>query len=379
MSYKNYRIMKLSKLNFALITMTLLFVSISCDDNIEQPANTENIIPEKFTVGVPTALISTASNGRTSRRTADGDVNGNEIYEALGAFIHIGEESAKIVEAIMGGISSLGITGPITFSYESDDDERVKNMIVIENSLFEGVQYEFELTITDADSEGNADGGKAMQIFWNRSPVKGVAILKPFNIDRKKDINSADAIYRIDYSEAGEFDYDSHMIVSIAELTLTNPLEDPYSVDNLKMFVGKKGDFIDVYGNSNHPNAAFFTPDAGFSWSFVASGVENSDIGVAEVGLPLNTLDETHRSVLLEDYAIKKVFTDQINIAFPDLEQNLIDLYLFNTEAPGFFDGNGFVQGGTSPGTEYDPLVSRIQDLTPFNPSDIRTLEVNFK
>lgn len=371
--------MKLIKINIPLITMLILLISTSCDDNIEEPVSNEKILPEKFTVDVPTALISSASNGRTLRGAADGDLNGNEVYEALGAFIHIADESAKVIEAILGGISNLEIFGSIVFSYESDEDSRVKNLVVLENPTFEGVTYEFELTITDADSEGNADGGKAMQIFWNRDPVKGIAILKPFNIDRVKDANAGDAVYRLDYSEGGEFDYEAHMIVSIAGLPLASPLKDPYSVDKIKMFVGKNGDFIDVYGNSNHPNAAFFTPDAGFSWSFVAAGMENSDLGVAEVGLPINTLDETSRSVILEDNSIKQVFTDHILTAFPNIEQSLIDQYLFNTEAPGFFDSNGFLQGGTSPGTEYDPLVDRIQDLIPFNPNDIRNLEVSFK
>lgn len=371
--------MKLTQLNILLIIIVLMSVSVSCDDSIEQPTSSGNILPEKFTVEVPTALIKNATNGRSSGGVAVNDLNGNEIYVSLGTFIHIGNESAKIVEAILGGVSSLGINGSITFSYESDDDGRTKNLIVFENSTFEGTSYEFELLITDADSEGNPDGGKAMQVLWNRSPVKGVAILKPFNIDRVKDANAGDAIYRIDYSEGEGVDYDAQMMVSIANLPLASPLEDPFSVDNIKMFVGKKGDFVDVYGNSNHPNASFFTPESGFSWSFVASGLDNTDLGVAEVGLPLNTLDESSRSVLLEDYSIKNVFTDQILTAFPNIEQSLIDAYLLNTEAPGFFDSNGFVQGGTSPGTQYDPLVSRIQGLTPFNPNDIRNLEVTFK
>jgi len=52
---------------------------------------------------------------------------------------------------------------------------------------------------------------------------------------------------------------------------------------------------------------------------------------------------------------------------------------LVNTEALGFFGVDGFIQGGDSPGTEYDPLVDRIQDLTPFNPNDINNLEVSFQ
>ena len=374
--------MKTTRLFALVFTMTLLFLFVSCDDSIEKPQTQENILPERFTVDIPESLTSDQlSSGRVANgRVADDHLDGNNIYETLGFFIHLAKESSKIVEAILNGVSEIGIHGIIFISYESDEDGRVKNLEVVENSTYEGVTYEYELTVTDADSEGNDDGGKALQVFWNRDPVVGVAIIKPFNFDRIKDINAGDAVYKVEYKEVSDLEYDAHMIVSISGIPLKNPLDDPYSVDNLKMFVGKTGDIVDIYGNSNHPNAVFFNEDAvGFNWAFVASGNDVEDIGVAEVGLPPSNLDETDREILLVDHSIKQVFTNQILSVWPDLSQDLIDIYLADTEAPGFFNDGGFIQGGTSPGIEYDPLVARIGEWTPYNAKTISELVVQFK
>lgn len=371
--------MKPLNLNATLLSLMMLIFTVSCNDDIKEPTLPQNIVPQKFTVDIPPSLTSTASNGRVNGRTSDDELNGGEIYELLGAFILIAEFSGDVIEEIMGAISTFGLNQATIISYQSDDDGRTKNLEVVEGVTFESVSYAYQLTITDADSESNADGGKAMQIFWNTDPVQGVAILKPFNIDRVTDANAGDAVYRIDYSEVASQDYEAHMTVTISGLPLANPLDDPYAIDNLKMFVGKNGEVVDVYGNSNHPNASFFTTDAGFSWAFVASGIDNSDIGVAEVGLPPNNLNTTDRAVIMEDYSIKNVFTEQILAVWPNIEQSQLDAFLFNTEAPGYFNEEGFIQGGTSPGPEFDPLATRIQDLVPFNPSEINDLQIQFK
>ncbi len=366
-------------LKFALaIAITALI--FACDINPNNEVQPE-ILPESFAVDIPNSISNDAvAGGRfINGRVADDTLNGNEIYEQLGLFIAIGEGASDLVESIIFGIRVHNINRPITLTYISDDDNRAKNLVVIESSEFEGKTYDYELTITDADSEQNVDGGKAMQVFWNTSPVEGIAILKPFNIDRVHDADAGEGIFRIDYSENSEFGYDAHMIVSISNLTLEDPNVDPFSMRTIRMFAGKSGDVVDVYGNSSHPNAKLFTDDTGFNWAFVASGSEESGLGVAEVGLPPSNLDSNDRAVLLEDNSVKSVFTAAINEAFPNFPQWIIDAYLVNTEAPGFFDNDGFIQGGTSPGSEWDELVSRIQDLTPYNPLETSNLEIMFK
>ncbi|MEQ9217411.1 MAG: hypothetical protein RLO17_05180 [Cyclobacteriaceae bacterium] len=373
--------MKALKFLSLLATIALILVFVSCDDSINNPQEGESILPERFTIDIPASIANSDASvsGRTAGRVDDEDLDGNDIYQMLSFFIAVGEGSGDLVQAIIGSITQLGIDRPLFISYESDEDGRTKNLEVVEDVSYEGKDYQYLLTITDADSEGNDDGGKAMQIFWNKSPISGVAIIKPYNINRVDDADAGEAIFKVEYTEDSEFGYDAHMIVSIDHLPLENPLVDPYSIETMKMFVGKSGDLVDVYGNSDHPNAKFFTEDVGFNWAFVASGSESAKIGVAEVGLPPNNLDASDRETLLVDYAIKSVFTQQIQSVWPNLEQELIDLYLYNTEAPGFFNNDGFIKGGTAPSAVYDPLVSRIQDLAPYNPSVISSLDISFQ
>ncbi|MEQ9468255.1 MAG: hypothetical protein RLN88_12645 [Ekhidna sp.] len=370
--------MKKINLVALLSLIVLMLFAVSCDDSIDTPPTEESVLPDRFSIDVPDPLANPdAANGRKAGRTAEDELNGNEIYELLSLFIAIGEGAGDLNEAILGGLNSFKISKAFFLSYESDDDGRIKNMVVEEGATYEGQEFEWSITITDAESEGNDDGGKAMQVFWNKEVIKGVAILKPYNIDRIKDAEAGDAIYRIEYSEdAGN--YDAHMIVTIDNLPLEDPEVDPYSISTLKMFVGKKGEVIDVYGNSYHPNATFFTDSQGFDWAFVASGIHKGSIGVAEVGLPSGNLDSNDRTVLLVENSLKNVFTEQIQTAFPGLPQEQIDAYLQNTEAPGYFNSDGFIQGGESPDPLFDQFADRLQDLTPYNPADIAALEVNF-
>jgi hypothetical protein len=127
-----------------------------------------------------------------------------------------------------------------------------------------------------------------------------------------------------------------------------------------------------------------FYRSTGFSWSFVASGFDSQNIAVAEVGLPPSNLDQSDRNVLLKEYSIKNVLTEQINEWFVDhfgIHPDSSDLasYLKNADAPGFFADRGFIQGGVAPGDEYNDLVNTINQLSPFNPKSVNELEINFK
>lgn len=369
----------MKKIRFISLAAVLFFAAFftACQEQVETPEMQDSILPERFGVEIPSSL---SSNTMANARVSDIDtLQGNVIYEHLGNFINIGESAAIITGEIIHGIRRFQINKPMTLSYESDDDGRVKNLIVVENPEYDGETWEFQLTITDAENEGNPDGGKALQIFWNRQPIKGIAIIKPVNCNANETGDWAKAMFRIDYSEAGEHGYARHMLVTIADLPVVDPLDDPYALSALKMFVGKKGNHIDMYGNSEHPNATFFAGNAGFNWAFVATGLDEENIGVAEVGLPPSNLDEPGRDILLKYYAIKKVFTREIYDVWPEISQESIDAYLYNTEAPGYFDVHGFVQGGTSPGPEYDGLTSRLEYLSPYNPKDIKNLIVSFK
>ena len=371
--------MKGTKVHSLLLTAMITVAFMACETNpaVEPQAD---VLPDQFTIKIPSSLSNPAvSSGRFASGRVTGDIpTGDDIYGSLNIFIGVGEFSADIVDEVIKSIRRFKINKPMTLTYQSDDDSRDKTLIVEENVVFEGETFEFGLTMTDSDSEGNNDGGKAMQIFWNTDPVKGVAILKPFNIDRLHDADQGEAVVRIDYNSAGDANYDATMEVSVANLPLEDPSVDLYSLRALKMFVGEKGDIVDVYGNSSHPNARFFTDAVGFNWAFVASGDESQDIGVAEVGLPPSNLDSNDRAVLLGEYSIKNVFVDQITQKFPGISQTDLDAYLVNALAPGYFNSDGFVVGGASPGAAWDGLADRITDLTPFNPVDIANLTIDF-
>lgn len=383
--------MKTRNLLIGLFTIILVLFLSSCEEDSPSDQNQDfGILPERFKVDIPSSLSKTSQKTATlkSAQQENGDtLNGNEIYEHLSTFIAVGEEAADLVQNIIWAIVIHKIDRVKQVVYVSDDDGRTKNLIVQQEVTFDGRPWEYMFTITDADSEGNEDGGIGMQVFWNKSPIEGIAIIKPYNLDRTNSDEVGDAMYSVEYSEKGMGSYEAYMIVEITDIPLADPNVDPFSINSLKMFVGKEGNEIDVYGNSNHPNAKIFTENVGFNWAFVASGYEEEDIGVAEVGLPPSSLDATSRTIILEDYSIKNVMTEEMTAYILSLYPNadpaaiavFIEPYLTNADAPGYFESKGFVQGGTSPGPEYDELETNIEALSPYNPKEISELTISFK
>ena len=348
------------------------------------------ILPEHFKVDIPGSLSNNLKS-TTLKSTATDTLNGNHIYWYLNAYIAVGEGAADLVEAIMWSISAYHIEDVISLSYKSDEDGRVKNLNVISDVEFKGRQWEYQLTITDAASEGNDDGGIGMQVCWNKGPIEGIAIFKPYNLNRTNSSNIPESMGSIEYSEKGTDDYEAYMIVEMTGLPVAP--SQTYAVETMKMFVGKKGDIIDVICNSNHPNARFNIYDdetMGFNWAFVASGNESTDLAVAEVGLPRSNASLTSRSAILEDNSIKKVLTREMTnfivaayASFgitlqPDEIARYISPYLKNADAPGYFNANGFVQGGVAPTGSYSALEERIELLVPFNPVEISNLLIDF-
>jgi len=365
---------KLSFFSFVVFLFGILFFT-ACESSYDGPGLEESILPDQLTIEIPAALSQDVS---AKKSAAVDTLKGGQIYRHLVFFIHTGAHSARIARHVMWGLRIYKIENVITLTYVSDDDGRLKNLVVVESPEFDGKVWEYGLTITDAESEGEEDGGKAMQVFWSRNPNEVVTIIKPYNLDRTNERDWAMAMFRIDFSAAGELGYDKHMIVSIADMPAIDPLLAPFAMDGMKMFVGKDGDNVDVYGNSSHPNAKFLTEKVGYNWAFVASGSETEDIGVAEVGLPLSTVDAEGRAVLLEENSIYNVLYNEVKTIWPHASDEILNAWLTNTEAPGYFDDNGFIKGGEAPGDEFLPLVDRTLGLSPYNPKSIANLEINF-
>lgn len=186
------------------------------------------------------------------------------------------------------------------------------------------------------------------------------------------------------------------MIVSITGLPLNTG--DQFAIDNLKMWAGKKGDIVDLRGNSNHPNAAILdTTNKGFSWAFVASADGKKDKAVAELGLPGNEANITTRVEILDNNSVRNVLEkmvkswvdkendgDPINWDNPTTAEDnfaisMLNSYLKQANPPAYFNSDGFVQAETAPDNDYTSVEANLEALTPFNPNEVNTLNILFQ
>jgi len=389
----NQNLLTMKKFNYLLIAF-LFVASIlqSCkkEDELKTDENT-SIIPTSFKVDIP-ASISSSSSKKALKAGGD-TLQGNEIYSNLRTFIAIGENGAQFVQNIMTAIQVYNINKAIALSYTDGQDNRQKNLVVLENVTFASVSYQYMLTISDAASIDSLDKGVGLQVMWNTSPVEGIAIIKPKNTNRNDAFGSEhpNVMIQIHYSETKSNGYDAEMTVSINGLTMpVNPVNDQiYAISELKMFAGRKDDIIEVRGSSNHPLAKFTSDSSaasGFNWAFVAAGYKenvNDEIAVVELGLPPSGLNSTVRDTLLGNYSLQNVFFREIKKVYPWATDEVIMGYLKNADAPGYFNKSGFVQSKNAPtGTYnslYESLRSKVNSMTPYNPKDIDDLSIVFK
>lgn len=381
--------MKSTALKFLAIffALTVSFSGCMKDKNNDPEDENTSIIPSKFRVDIPDAI----SYSNSTKSGNEDKINGGDLYEMLGVFIAIGDGAAQMVELIMTYIAAYDINEAITLTYTSDEDGRAKRVVVEEGATYEGKSYEFKLTITDTENEINADGGQGMIVYWNNDPVEGVAIFKPVNINvNAENLKASEAIYRIEYTEYSLIGYDAEMVVSISGLP--KDTLDAFSVNNLKLWAGKKGNVVDLYGNSNHPYAVLIdSANVGFSWAFSASADASKGIAVAELGLPDNDANISTRAEILDDNSVRKVLENMVfswfEKAYPGVTidwtepswKAILDEYLQESNPPAFFTETGFVQSETAPTNDYTELINNIEDLTPFNPSEVNNLQISLE
>ncbi|MBS4012302.1 MAG: hypothetical protein KGZ97_00895 [Bacteroidetes bacterium] len=366
-------------LNVILSAAVIITVALFSSCQKEDP-DKDSIVPERFKVEIPKSISS-----NTSKKTAQVDtISGNDIYEHLRNFINLGEGAAELTENVMLMIALNNLNRPLELTIVSDSDGRQKHISIIENVTFESKTYQYRMTVTDIDDVpakmySDYTTNIALQVFWNLAPIDGISILNSYNIDRNTDEKFMNTYYRVEYSETGSLGYDQHMVVTVTGIPLPPANEHIFGVSTVKMFAGKKGDIVSIYGNTEHPNAQFFTEQTGFNWAFVAAGSKSLDIAVAEVGLPPVTLDSDDRYTLLEEYSIYNVFRNQILLTWPTINPEVLDAYLYHAQAPGYFNQYGFVQGGEAPNSAYAPLEELIEALVPYNPTHIGALDVRFQ
>ena len=356
--------MKSIKFLTMLFAVTLL---VSCSDDEEVRSAID--IPSTFSVDIPTPISSNTGSlsGRTSG-DGDGVIEGNEIYESVRHFIYLGEQSAEIIEFTLFIAVALENENVRSFTFIGDDDQREKRLEITENVTREGVNYQYEMTMVDTENED-----KALQLLWNTDPaVSGVAIMQPYNLDRTDTEVDQNAFFRIDYTE-DHSDYDAAMTVSISGATVVENGD----IDNLKMFVGKRGDIVEVMGNSNHPNVTIIDNNftGGRNYAFVGRGDESNDLGVVKLALPPSN---TPTDDVLVDFSVFSVLEAEIQSAGVS-DQVIIDAILVEALSPAYFNNNGFITSG--PDNKPMDFSDEFVDLTgmnPFVPNDIKNLTLSF-
>jgi hypothetical protein len=358
--------MKTTKWLSILGIALLLGVFSSCENN--EAENTSDVnLPNKFSIDIPASV----SNGSGKKMSMNDTLKGGDLYEHLRTFINVGETSAQFVEDIIQSIQINNLDQELSITY-TEEDGRAKDLTVVKEASFEGAVYNYGLTVKDGSDY-------ALELYWNNEPVKGTAILH----FAKFDYNTANVFpntrYRIDYSEAGDMGYDQHMIVYITDY----PVEERFGLDNLKMFVGKKGDEIEIMGNSNHPELWLFDPQhIAYDWAFVARADAAKNIAVAQVGLPpadLATLDG-----IFDTYAIKNVLSSDFHSVYDELfDPILISIYLesvlADANSPAYFNSTGFVSSGSNVPVGFESAFIDISNLQPYIPKDIKELELFFQ
>jgi hypothetical protein len=354
--------MKKLFLGFFAIALLLSGCSKDSSTNPEE----QSILPPSFNVDIPDAISYEAGLQKTLQDT----VTGGLVYGNIGLYIHIGDASAELVNDIIAKIKKYDINQAMEITYTSEDDSRVKKLVVKENVAAAGATWQYEMRITDGDSL------LAFQLLWNTNPVKGIAVLYPKYMNKSESSFISGMMYKVEYNEADNY-YDKTMTVSISGL----PVVGTFGLNNLKMFVGKKGSLFDIYGNSNHPYMVLFdnTYQGGRNYAFRARAESILNIGLAELALPPSTVRTTEG--MFADYSVYKVFKDEINKVMPGLDSNLVNYYLANTKAPAYFvKGEGFVSAGAPPANVagFTESFINISSLIPYIPYDIKTLKVEF-
>ncbi|MBL4715590.1 MAG: hypothetical protein JKX95_03065 [Bacteroidia bacterium] len=362
---------KLTSYLVPVIAIVLMFYACGKDDDNNNSTNVSNILITTMSVDIPDA-ISGASNGKTSGTNES--LEGNEIYEHMRFFVNVGESAAEIVDNIITAINKNNLSGPAEFTFTADDG-RTKIVTIVANEFYDGENWEFFLEMLDQDSS------KALQVFWDTSTVKGIAILDPDKIDITNTDNP-DLMGKVEYSEV-ESGYDKRMIVTLSGLTVTEGTD----LDNMKMFVGKSGDVLDVYANSNHPNVQLVDTNytGGRNWAFRAHAHSTDDIGVAEVGLPPSS---TSTNVdILSDFSIDKVLSEELHNMYDGTQDSAyvdsaITEFVKYAKPPGYFIGaqGGYVSNGDSipSHTGFTTDFLDLSTLSPYVPVTIRDQAVTF-
>lgn len=367
--FYKHSIYRLTLTIFAVCSITLL---TSCEEEEDFPNVNAIEIPENFKVDVPASLTPGNSSGRIANTQEDA-IEGGDLYEALRGYIQIADGSAEIVESLMLHIRAIRSNNLTAFDFISDDDGREKSVEIVENPTVGGITWTAGLVMKDKEADA-----LALTVYWNPSPLSGVATFNVYQFDRNNGVSTQNTYYQIDYSE-NSTRYDQEMTVSISGIPLNT--NDVWYVENMKMTVGKTGDITEVIGNSIHPTAPFFVDDAcseGLSYSFVARADESKDLAIASLGLPSACVNDN--TDILKNYSLFAVLNTWFSNEFPNSTQELRDLVLEDAGSPAYFSKTeGFLGAGeANKPEEFTGDFVDIDNLSPFIPKTVADLSIIF-
>ncbi|WP_420580983.1 hypothetical protein [Reichenbachiella sp.] len=350
--------------NVSLLLILTAFMWSCIEDGAKEESVAE--FPETFTVDIPSTLSNSAglSAGRVKKNAES--VSGNTIYGALREFIYVGEEAAAVLQEIVTVVGIAHVANVETFTIESDEDGRSKTFTFSNDVSYDGTNYEHEMIVEDED------GSLALQVVWNSNPVNGTAILNPYYINRLEGEEFVETFYRLDYKESSD---NSQQTMTVTIDGFPNYEE----LNKLKMTVVKEGDIYEVFGNSNHPDLELVNADLAVdrNYAFIARADDANDIAIAEVALPLSTVETAD---VMDDYSIYTVFDAEIkSVGITD--QDLIDAHLTNALPPAYFDkSTGFLGAGDDVPTNegFTSEFIDLSDMSPYVPKDVANLSVTF-
>ncbi len=353
------------------LLLLLIILSTACEKN-----KNNSIVPEDFKVGMTDAI----SRPDLDKKSLELDVDGNSLYNHLRTLVWIGEFSADFVNDALATVRALEIEGAGEFSYTSREDFRAKDVLVRQNVDYFNQTWQYGMFISDED------GSPALQLFWNRNPLKGVALLNPGNFNRNVLLNRK-AMLKVEYSEdkmdatGAPSAFDKYMIVSVTNLDTTNI----NFMNKLKMFVGKKDDIVYIRGNSTHPTGYILDDSRsdGVCWTFVAKNNVARDIAVAKVALP--PVFAESMTGMWDTYSLKTVLTTEVESVYSNLSPTELDALVTattaNADAPGYFSGSaGFISSGGEVPTQsgFSTEFIDLSSLVPYIPAEVEQMEINF-
>lgn len=354
--------MKLTKL-VLLFACVLLLTNCGKDD---APTISINF-PESLVIDIPGA-ISANTGPLTGRTSGDGDglVEADEIYESLRTYINVGEKSAEFMQTALQLGEQLDKEDVTILDFISEFDEREKRIELFNNVRREGFSYEYELLMFDLEANE-----WALQLLWNSDPVEGVGVIRPFHFDRNED-DARGAFVRIDYTELSE-EYDIEMNVAISDREVVENGD----VSSMKFFVGQKGNIVELWGNTHHPDIIIADKNVttGRNYAFVARGDQLLNLAVVKLALPPSTYTSND---VFEKYSVMNVLQEEIeNGGITDLTE--IAAILKDAQSPAYYDQIGFIVAGENnlPGNFEEEFVD-LSGFAPYVPQDIKNLSVGF-